>query len=306
MSTAKTKLTAGVIWVRRLPRAVVFPVALLLVVVAMTTVASIRHHTSAPSALVASATPAPAVQQRAQPAAPQTPVQPQPAVQHAPPPADSQDPAHAASAAGATPIPTAISTAPATATPPEGVEPGFVRVASLQQDQFSRWTQVSAHVEPMRSSSYTVTAERREKRIVWQAWIKLQAPASLAVLDVGGEANGRVTADVDGASLGGGVEHFRNGRARQQVASLPLAAGWHLVRVTASLDPSGTPAPLATRVSFGDGTNPPQPLMPWAVPVRSAAPAPAASAEPQNTNAVPAAASTTAGAVREKSLQVNP
>jgi hypothetical protein len=184
--------------------------------------------------------------------------------------------------------------APVAITPPDGLQPGFVRVASLQQDQFDHWAQVSVQTGSAQSTSYTISADTHEKRIVWQAWIKLQAPASLAVLDVGGEANGRVTAGVDGASLGGGVEHFRNGRARQQVASLPLAAGWHLVRVTASLDPSGTPAPLATRVSFGDGTNPPQPVMPWAVPADADTPAPAASAEPESTNAAPAAASTTA------------
>src|SRR6185312_11692178 len=146
----KTKLTAAIAWIRRQPRAVLIPGALLLVIVLIAAIASM-HHSSA-------STTAPRIAAAA-------PAGPKPAAQ----PVVPQTPAHAASAHSAAPVltvslPAAASTAKAHVTttpidPPAGVQPGFVKVAQEQQDQFDRWAQVSAHVEPAQSSSYTTTSE---------------------------------------------------------------------------------------------------------------------------------------------------
>jgi len=272
----KTRVTAAIAWVRRQPRAVLIPGALLLVIVLITAIASM-HHSSAPTAS----------QPNAQSSAPQiaaaAPALPKPAAQ----PVVPQTPARAASAPVSAPASTAsppaspstahAHPAPAPITPPDGVEAGRVEVVTTQKDQFGAWAQISKSVESASQTTFTTPAtpgSQPDWRITYGAWIKLDRPASIVTLGVA-EGSGRAEAEIDGQPLGG-----RLMAGRSETASVALQPGWHMVTVSAMREGWKAGPGITVRVEIGDGSTPPTTVTPWAVAVHADARAAASTAMP--------------------------
>lgn len=266
---AKTKFTAATGWIKRQPRALLIPGALIAIVVIATLAASL--HRNAPQAAVQ------AVPKAAQPTASQ--------VLHAAVQRATQ-PATAPTAPGAG---NALAIEAPALTPPAGLQQGFVSVALEQADQFGQYAQVAVKVVPAAETTFTARATYQhipDWQQVWTAWIKLDRPVSVAALSVTG-GTGTVSASIDGAPLGGAVNHWSGFRSQQATASIALAPDWHKLQVTTGRSGDQGGAGVVAQVALGDGTNPPTPVTPWAAP---SIPAPAA-AEPKTTNApVPAVA----------------
>ena len=271
----KTTPTTVIAWIRRQPRALVIPGALLLAIVLITAIASM--HGSAPTAS----------QPNAQSSAPQiaaaAPALPKPAAQ----PVVPQAPARAASAPTAVPaatasMPASASTAqahPASApiVPPDGVQAGRVEVVTSQKDQFGAWAQISKSVESASQTTFTTPAtpgSQPDWRITYGAWIKLDRPASIVTLGVA-EGSGRAEAEIDGQPLGG-----RLMAGRSETASVALQPGWHMVTVSAMREGWKAGPGITVRVEIGDGSTPPTTVTPWAVAVHADARAAASTAMP--------------------------
>jgi hypothetical protein len=267
----KTKLAAALGWIKRQPRALLIPSALVAIVVVATLAASLHHN--APQAAVQ------AVPKAAQPTASQ--------VLHAAVQRATQ-PATAPTAPGAG---NALAIEAPALTPPAGLQQGFVAVALGQADQFGQYAQVAQKIEPAAETTFTARATYThipDWQQTWTAWFDLDHPASVAVLSVTG-GTGTVSANIDGAPLGGAVNHWSGFRAQQATASVALAPGWHKLQVVTGRSGDQGGAGVVAQIALGAGTNPPAPVTPWAAP---ATPAPVA-AEPKTTNRpVPAVAST--------------
>jgi hypothetical protein len=267
-NATKTKFTAALGWIKRQPRALLIPGALIAIVVIATLAASLHHN--APQAAVQ------AVPKAAQPTASQ--------VLHAAVQRATQ-PATAPTAPGAG---NALAIEAPALTPPAGLQQGFVTVALSQADQFGQYAQVAQKIEPAAETTFTARATYQhipDWQQTWTAWFKLNHPASVAVLSVTG-GTGTVSASIDGAPLGGEVGHWSGFRSQQTTASVALAAGWHKLEVVTGRSGDQGGAGVVAQIALGDGTNPPAPVVPWAVPTL---PTPASNAEPKTTNA-PAAA----------------
>jgi hypothetical protein len=166
---------------------------------------------------------------------------------------------------------TAVTRAPAVQ-PPEAVAAGWVTRKAFSRDQFGALALVSTAVE--KSASLTVTAAARAgnasaQRVEWDGWIKLDQPASVAVLRLAG-GQGTVSATIDGMPLGQPVERWPQSAASQQTASVSLAPGWHQFAVTDD-EAAGTWGDGSSiQIAIGDGSTDPQPPVPWAVPAATA------------------------------------
>lgn len=272
---AKTKFTAATGWIKRQPRALLIPGALIAIVVIATLAASLHHASTNVSPAAAQAAPKAA----AQPTVAETLHNAVQAV---------TQPATAPAKLGARPAVQAIE-APAL-TPPAGLQQGFVAVALGQADQFGQYAQVAQKIEPAAESTFTARATYThipDWQQTWSAWIKLNRPARVAVLSVTG-GTGTVSASVDGAPLGAAVNHWSGFRSQQTTSSVALAPGWHKLQVVTGRSGDQGGAGVVAQVALGDGTTPPAPVVPWAAPATTAPTA----AEPKTTNApVPAVAS---------------
>lgn len=262
----KTTPTTIVAWMRRQPRALLIPGALLLAIVLITAVASMHGAGDAPSTPQTVAT-APAVPKHAtQPTVPQASAR------------AARAPVAAPGATASLPTPTTTTeppVAPAPITPPAGVEAGRVQVIRSQKDQFGSWAQVSQSVESASQTTFTTPAtpgSEPDWRVTYKAWFKLDRPASIATLGVA-EGAGRAEAQIDSQPLGG-----RLMAGRSETASVALQPGWHTLTVIASREGWKRGPGITVRVQIGDGTTAPAMVTPWAVTARP-------EAEPQSTNA---------------------
>lgn len=268
--TAKTKFTAALGWIKRQPRALLIPGALVAIVVIATLAASLHHATTSANDLAHASPLARALVQEARQEA---------AAQNAP---NGARPATASAAPVASAPASRAIEAPAL-TPPTGLQQGFVAVALSQADQFGQYAQVAQKVEPAAESTFTARATYQhipDWQQTWTAWVKLDHPVSVVVLSVAG-GTGDVSASIDGAPLGSKVSHWSGFRSRQQTASVALAPGWHKLQVVTGRSGDQGGAGVVAQIALGDGTNPPSPVVPWAAPAITATTA----AEPKTTNA---------------------
>jgi hypothetical protein len=273
----KTKLTAAIAWMRRQPRAVLIPGALLLAILLLTAITSMHGGESAPTApqpnaqssapqvaAAASAVPKPA----AQPVVPQVPAR----AARAPTPASTSTASLSASTSTVRTAP-----APAAVVAPDGVEAGHVEVITSQKDQFGSWAQVARAVESAAQTTFTTPASPGREpdwRVTYRAWIQLAAPASIVTLGVA-EGAGWGEAQIDGQPVGS-----RLMAGHSETASMALQPGWHTLTVSAWREGWKRGPGIAVRVEVGDGTTPPATVTPWAVPVPTGAAAAASTAVP--------------------------
>ncbi|BFI96582.1 MAG: hypothetical protein RSP_20920 [Rhodanobacter sp.] len=254
-------------WARRQPRAVLIPVAFIAIVVFLTIVSMARRGLSR------------TVPEHS-PAAMEVPNKNLPPATVIKPPETSQAVAAHLSKTGvgiaSTPVPAGtalgvpshvpmgLAQAPA---PPVGIAPGWVESITYQRDQFGQLAQVEALAEPAQLTSFQSENPARggsDWAQKFQGWFKLDAPMTISILRVAAGA-GTVTATIDGQSLGQPLSLTEEPVSR--AATLNLGAGWHTFLVQVSRGGfQRADAGIAVQIAVGDGTTPPAPVVPYALP----------------------------------------
>ena len=254
-------------WARRQPRAVLIPVAFIAIVVLLTLVSMARRGLSrtvpehSPTAVevpnmnlpLSPVIKPPVTSQAVAAQLPKTEV------------GIAPTPVPAGAALGVPSlVPLVWAQAPA---PPVGIAPGWVESITYQRDQFGQLAQVEALAEPAQLTSFQSENPVRggsDWAQKFQGWFKLDAPMTISILRVAAGA-GTVAATIDGQSLGQPLSLTDEPVSR--AATLNLGAGWHTFLVQVSRGGfQRADAGIAVQVAMGDGTTPPAPVVPYALP----------------------------------------
>lgn len=171
-------------------------------------------------------------------------------------------------AATAAPAATAVAAAPLT--PPAGLKSGLIEVQSYSQDQFGQWSLVSTSTRSAHSLAFASPAGYSQSRTVFTAWIKLDAPATVAVIREA-VGSGTVSAEIDGATIAAPDHYWPFHGPASRAGAASLAAGWHEVVVTVDRGDNENRHALQLEVQLGNGVAAPADMAPWALPAVAAA-----------------------------------
>lgn len=151
--------------------------------------------------------------------------------------------------------------------PPVGIERGYVLQKKFQQAQFGL-AQTSADVVSVQTLSVQADATDGdgERATEWSAWFNLTKPTTIAWVRLAG-GEGTVAVTIDGTSLGEAVDHWQTQGAISNLASVPLAAGWHQITINDARRSWVKGPGVAVRIDLGDGTGATVSPQPWAVPL---------------------------------------
>ena len=175
----------------------------------------------------------------------------------------------AATAAPAAPVPVA-----APIQPPPGIQRGFFLQKNFQQAQFAL-AQTSAGVVDAQTLSVQAPATDGdgERATEWSAWFNLTSPTTIAWVRLAG-GQGTVAVTIDGTGLGEAAGHWQPQGAFSNLATIPLAAGWHQITIHDTRRSWVRGPGVAVRIDLGDGTGATVSPQPWAVPPGAPASAP--------------------------------
>lgn len=203
---------------------------------------------------------------------------------------------------GSTPIAAPIAPAAQAAplTPPAGIKSGLIEVEAFQQDQFGQWSKVSTSTRSAHALTLTSPAGHEHTRTVFTAWVRLTAPASVAVIrEAAGSGTG--SAAVDGATIAAPSHYYPFDGPVSRTGAVTLAPGWHEIEVTVDRGWNENSHGLQIEVQLGDGVAAPSNVTPWAVPPgAAAAPASATSADASAAASAPASGPVSAPATSAK------